>query len=177
MLNIQDKKKNLNIKLDNMQHPVIVNWAERVAQISRVIKVCKGKKRFSFRVVIIIGDGLGQVGVGVGKADNIVNAIPRGILDAKKNLIKISSLNLNTISNLVIGNYGACKVLLKPASSGTGLIAGSSIRTVLELAGIKNIFTKQLGTNNILNNAKATILALNNLEITKIRPSKYNNIF
>lgn len=174
MLNIQNKKNSNIIKIQKNKHNEILNWVDRVAQISRVIKVCKGKKRFNFRVVMIVGNRFGQVGVGVGKSDNIVYAIPKGILDAKKNLINISTVNLNTISDLSTGIYGACQVFLKPASLGTGLIAGSSIRTVLELAGIKNILTKQLGTKNILNNAKATIAALNNLKTTKISSQERN---
>jgi small subunit ribosomal protein S5 len=139
-------------------------WSERVVQISRVTKVCKGGKKLSFRAVVVIGNEMGQVGVGVGKADDVINAITKGITDAKKNLIYIELTKTNTISHLTIGNIGACRALLKPATEGTGVIAGSSIRTVLELVGIKNILAKQLGAGNILNNARATICALQNLK-------------
>jgi len=143
-------------------------WNERVAQISRVTKVCKGGKKLSFKAIMIVGNELGQVGVGVGKADDVLNAITKGINDAKKNLITVPITKTNTIPHLTIGLNGACKIMIKPASPGTGVIAGGSIRTVLELAGIKNILAKQLGSNNILNNARATILALENLKTIKI---------
>jgi len=141
-------------------------WNEKVAQISRVTKVCKGGKKLSFKAIIIIGNQLGQVGVGVGKADDVINAISKGITDAKKNLIIVPLTKTNTIPHLTLGNSGACQILIKPTSPGTGVIAGGSIRTVLELAGIKNILAKQLGSNNILNNARATIVALKKLKTT-----------
>ena len=123
-------------------------WNERVVQISRVTKVCKGGKKLSFRAVVIIGNENGQVGVGVGKAEDVINAITK----------------TSTVPHLNYGTFGACRVLIKPASQGTGVIAGSSIKTVLELAGIKNILAKQLGGNNQLNNARATICALQTLK-------------
>jgi small subunit ribosomal protein S5 len=149
-------------------------WNERVAQISRVTKVCKGGKKLSFKAIMIVGNELGQVGVGVGKADDVLNAITKGINDAKKNLITVPITKTNTIPHLTIGLNGACKIMIKPASPGTGVIAGGSIRTVLELAGIKNILAKQLGSNNILNNARATILALENLKTIKIVANERN---
>ncbi len=149
-------------------------WNERVAQISRVTKVCKGGKKLSFKAIMIVGNELGQVGVGVGKADDVLNAITKGINDAKKNLITVPITKTNTIPHLTIGLNGACKIMIKPASPGTGVIAGGSIRTVLELAGIKNILAKQLGSNNILNNARATILALENLKTIKIVATERN---
>jgi|TARA_B110000093_G_scaffold94221_1_gene101759 small subunit ribosomal protein S5 len=140
-------------------------WSERVVQISRVTKVCKGGKKLSFRAVVVIGNEMGQVGVGVGKADDVINAITKGITDAKRHLIYVELTKTKTISHLTIGHFGACRALVRPASQGTGVIAGSSIRTVLELVGIKNILAKQLGSsNNILNNARATICALQNLK-------------
>lgn len=149
-------------------------WNERVAQISRVTKVCKGGKKLSFKAIMIVGNELGQVGVGVGKADDVLNAITKGINDAKKNIITVPITKTNTIPHLTIGLNGACKIMIKPASPGTGVIAGGSIRTVLELAGIKNILAKQLGSNNILNNARATILALENLKTIKIVANERN---
>ena len=149
-------------------------WNERVAQISRVTKVCKGGKKLSFKAIMIVGNELGQVGVGVGKADDVLNAITKGINDAKKKLITVPITKTNTIPHLTIGLNGACKIMIKPASPGTGVIAGGSIRTVLELAGIKNILAKQLGSNNILNNARATILALENLKTIKIVATERN---
>ena len=120
-------------------------WNERVVQISRVTKVCKGGKKISFRAVVIIGNENGQVGVGVGKAEDVINAITKGIADAQRNIISVPITKTNTVPHINYGVFGACKVLIKPASQGTGVIAGSSIRTVLELAGIKNILAKQLG--------------------------------
>ncbi len=149
-------------------------WNERVAQISRVTKVCKGGKKLSFKAIMIVGNELGQVGVGVGKADDVLNAITKGINDAKKNLITVPITKTNTIPHLTIGLNGACKIMIKPASPDTGVIAGGSIRTVLELAGIKNILAKQLGSNNILNNARAAISALENLKTIKIVATERN---
>lgn len=142
-------------------------WNERVIQISRVTKVCKGGKKLSFRAVLAIGNENGQVGVGVGKADDVINAISKATTDAKRHLIFVTLTRNATIAHTTTGNYGACNVLIKPASQGTGVIAGSSIRTILELVGIKNILAKQLGSNNLLNNARATIVALQSLKIPK----------
>jgi len=160
-----EKKRKLNSKSKYSPKGRSYNkWQDRVVQIRRVTKVCKGGKKLSFRAIVIIGNGNGKVGVGVGKAVDVISAIKKALIDAKRNRIAISITKARTIQHLNYGTYGACKVLLKPASSGTGVIAGSSIRTVLELAGIKNILTKQLGGNNSLNNAKATILALETLK-------------
>jgi len=142
-------------------------WTERIIQISRVTKVCKGGKKLSFRAVIALGNENGTVGVGVGKADDVVNAISKATTSAKRNVITISIAKNKTISHSIHGIYGASKVLIKPAVQGTGVIAGSSIRTVLELVGIKNILAKQLGSNNLLNNARATVVALQNLKEPK----------
>jgi len=163
----ENKEKNLKVQKSRSQTLSKEKWNERVAQISRVTKVCKGGKKLSFKAIIIVGNEIGQVGVGVGKADDVINAITKGINDARKNVISVPITKTNTIPHITIGNCGACRTLIKPASPGTGVIAGSSIRTVLELAGIKNILAKQLGTNNILNNARATISALENLKTTK----------
>lgn len=156
------------------QNPNRNRWNERIVQISRVTKVCKGGKKLSFRVVIVIGNENGKVGVGVGKADDVVNAIAKATASAKQKVINITTTKTNTIPHLVHGNFGASRVLLKPASEGTGVIAGSSIRTVLELAGIRNILAKQLGSNNLLNNARATIEALELLKTPKIVAEERN---
>ena len=142
-------------------------WTERKIQISRVTKVCKGGKKLSFRAVIALGNENGVVGVGVGKADDVVNAISKATTSAKRNVITVTIAKNKTITHVIHGVYGASKVLIKPAVQGTGVIAGSSIRTVLELAGLKNILAKQLGSNNLLNNARATVVALNNLKEPK----------
>jgi small subunit ribosomal protein S5 len=149
-------------------------WNERVVQISRVTKVCKGGKKLSFRAVVIIGNENGQVGVGVGKAEDVINAITKGIADAQRNIITVPITKSSTVPHLNYGVFGACRVLIKPASQGTGVIAGSSIRTVLELAGIKNILAKQLGGNNQLNNARATIVALQTLKTPTISAQERN---
>jgi small subunit ribosomal protein S5 len=139
-------------------------WSERVIQISRVTKVCKGGKKLSFRAVVLIGNENGQVGLGVGKADDVVNAITKAITAARRTIIKVFLTRTKTLPHVVTGNFGACEVFIKPASQGTGVIAGSSIRTVLELAGVKNISAKQLGSDNLLNNAHATLVALKSLK-------------
>jgi small subunit ribosomal protein S5 len=168
MLNNSDtKEKTSKTFKSKPQNLTKEKWNERVAQISRVTKVCKGGKKLSFKAVMIVGNELGQVGVGVGKADDVINAISKGIADARKNVISVPLTKTNTIPHLIIGDCGACRALIKPASPGTGVIAGSSIRTVLELAGVKNILAKQLGGNNILNNARATIIALSSLRTIK----------
>jgi|TARA_B110000971_G_scaffold217556_1_gene254668 small subunit ribosomal protein S5 len=162
MLNSQEnKEKNTRSGKSRGQKE---KWNERVVQINRVTKVCKGGKKLSFRAVVIIGNENGQVGVGVGKADDVINSITKAITDARRNLITVPITKTQTIPHLTIGNFGACSILIKPAAQGTGVIAGSSTKTVLELAGIKNILSKQLGAGNILNNARATIFALENLK-------------
>jgi small subunit ribosomal protein S5 len=165
MVNSQENKEKIKRK-SRTKSPSTTRekWNERVIQISRVTKVCKGGKKLSFRAVVVVGNEVGQVGVGVGKADDVINAITKGITDARRNVITVPITKIDSIPHLTIGNYGACKALIKPAGQGTGVIAGSSIRTVLELAGIKNILAKQIGPNNILNTARATICALQSLK-------------
>ena len=144
-------------------------WQERVIQVRRVTKVCKGGKKLSFRAVVVIGNEKGKVGVGVGKAADVVGAVKKAVSDGKKHIINVSLTKNNSVPHLINGIAGASKVLLRPAAEGCGVIAGGSVRTVLELAGIKNILTKQLGSNNPLNNACATIDGLKNLRT-------YNNV-
>lgn len=138
-------------------------WSERVVSIQRVTKVVKGGKKMSFRAVVVVGNEQGKVGVGVGKAGDVITAVRKAVTDGKKNIIIIPLTRSNSIPHPTTGRFGAAKLILRPSAPGSGVIAGSSIRTVLELAGIKNILSKQLGSNNLLNNARATIAGLNSL--------------
>nr|YP_010152919.1 ribosomal protein S5 [Olisthodiscus luteus]QQW50580.1 ribosomal protein S5 [Olisthodiscus luteus] len=140
-------------------------WLEKIVEIKRVTKVVKGGKNLSFRALVIIGnEKKGYVGVGMGKAKDVASAVKKGLLNAKKNLISVPLTQSSTIPYSTDAKFGASKVLIKPASAGSGLISGSSSRIVLELAGVKNIVTKQLGSKNRLNNARATVLALKKLQ-------------
>jgi len=148
-------------------------FAERLIKISRVSKVTKGGKKLSFRAIVVIGDEKGQVGVGVAKADDVVNAFKKAKADGYKNLIELPITKSLSIPHNVTGNFGACKVIMRPSIEGSGVIAGGAVRIVLEVAGVKNVIAKQLGSNNLLNNARASICALQNLttksQVAKIR--------
>jgi small subunit ribosomal protein S5 len=152
-----------------------IKYEEKIIQVTRVTKVVKGGKKLTFRAVVIIGDTKRKVGVGVGRADDVNLAMDKAILNGKKNLITVP-LTLNySVPHVVKAVYGACSIMIRPAKLGTGVIAGGSVRTVLELAGIKNVVAKQFGSNNILNNSKATILALTNLN-QLIELGKYQSL-
>ena len=135
------------------------NLAEKVVAINRVTKVVKGGRNFSFAAVVVVGDGQGIVGYGLGKAQEVTNAITKGIEDAKKNLIKVPILR-DTIPHESTGKFGGGNVLLKPASPGTGIIAGGGVRIVLESAGVHNVLSKSKGSSNPHNVVKATFQAL-----------------
>ena len=143
-------------KVDKITHQVI--------QIKRVSKVVKGGKKLSFRAVVIVGANSGLIGIGIGKADDVMNAINKAISKGKKKLITIPITKTKTITHFVEGFYGSCNVILKPSRSGSGVIAGSSIRTVLEVAGVRNVLAKQIGSNNLLNSARATLEGLKQLQ-------------
>lgn len=143
--------------------PSALELKDRVVHINRVAKVVKGGRRFSFSALVVVGDGKGHVGSGLGKANEVPEAIRKAIEHAKRNIIKVPIIN-KTIPYEVFGKYGASKVLLKPASEGTGVIAGAVVRAIAESAGIENILTKSLGSNNPYNLIKATMQAIGQLK-------------
>ncbi|WP_017325555.1 30S ribosomal protein S5 [Synechococcus sp. PCC 7336] len=135
-------------------------WQERVVQIRRVTKVVKGGKSLSFRAVVVVGNEKGQAGVGVGKANDVIGAVRKAVADGKKHLITVPLTSSQSLPHRMTGEAGGARVLVMPAAPGTGVIAGGAVRTVLELAGVRNALAKQLGSSNPLNNARATIDAL-----------------
>ncbi|MEM7509574.1 MAG: 30S ribosomal protein S5 [Bacteroidota bacterium] len=157
-----------------------VELEEKVVKIKRVAKVVKGGRRFSFSAIVVVGNGNGIVGFGLGKANEVTDAISKGVDDAKKNLIRIPVLN-ETIPHSSFTKFGAAKVLLKPAAPGTGVLAGGAMRAVLESAGIKNVIGKSLGSSNPHNVVKATVKALAEMrmphQIAELRGITVSGVF
>jgi small subunit ribosomal protein S5 len=139
-----------------------IQFIDKVVSINRVAKVVKGGRRFRFSAIVVVGDGQGQIGAGLGKAQEVPEAIRKATEKAKKDMIQVPLLN-NTIPYTVVGQFGSGKVLLRPAAEGTGVIAGGPVRAVVEVAGIKNVLTKCLGSHNPHNAVKATMAALRQL--------------
>ena len=173
----QDKEN----KKQNKKEEAVVEkeFEERVVSINHVTKVVKGGRRYRFSAVVVVGDKKGRVGLGTGKAIEVPDAISKAVEDAKKNLVYVPIIN-TTIPHEITGVWGAGKVFLKPATAGTGVIAGGAVRAVLELAGVKDILSKSLGSRTKLNMATATINALKSVksaeEVAKLRGKKVEEI-
>lgn len=161
--NRENKGRNRRRNEDKEEAPQS-EWQERVIQIRRVTKVVKGGKKLSFRAIVIVGNQKGQVGVGCAKASEVIIAIQKAVADGRKNLINVPIFK-TTIPHPIVGRSGAGSVMLRPASEGTGVIAGGAVRAVLELAGIENILSKSLGSKSPLNAANATMNALKSLRL------------
>ena len=154
---VQEKNTNSNNNRSN------TNWVRKVVKVRRITKVVKGGKKLRFGALVIIGNEKGLVGVGVGKADDVVEAVKKAANDGRRNLVMVPLTKTFSIPHVSTGQYGASNVLLKPASEGSGVSAGGSVRILLEAAGVQNIMAKQLGSGNLLNNARATVEGLSSL--------------
>ncbi len=159
----ETKVKSKKRKIETTSEPQQTEWKEQVIQVRRVTKVVKGGKKLSFRAIVVVGNKNGQVGVGCAKASEVIIAIQKAVADGRKNLINVP-IYKTTIPHPITGRSGAGSVMLKPASQGTGVIAGGAVRAVLELAGVENILSKSLGSKSPLNAAHATLDALKALK-------------
>jgi small subunit ribosomal protein S5 len=157
--------KNTQDRRDNKPAQVESEFKEKMVALNRVAKVTKGGRTFSFAAIVVVGDGKGTVGQGLGKAREVSEAIAKAVDDAKKNLIKVPVIK-GTVPHMQLGKYGAGRVMIKPASEGTGVIAGGAMRAVLDMAGIHNVLAKSQGSSNPHNVVKATLDAL-----SKMRPA------
>ena len=143
------------------------NWVRKTVKVRRITKVVKGGKKIRFGALVISGNEQGCVGVGIGKADDIREAVKKAVADSKRNLITVPLTKTYSVPHVTTGQYGAANVIVKPAVAGSGITAGGSVRILFEAAGVKNISAKQLGSDNLLNNARATINALQALKTQK----------
>lgn len=155
-------------------------WEEKIIQVRRVTKVVKGGKKLSFRAVVAVGNHKGQVGIGVGKASEVISAIQKGVVDAKKSLVSVPLVG-TSIPHQIVGKTGSSRILLKPAAKGTGVIAGGAARSILELAGVGDVLSKSLGSRSPLNVARATVDGLRNLrtfeEAARLRGISIRQLF
>ncbi len=168
-------------KQEQQQTSDVPELQERVVYINRVSKVVKGGRRFALTALVVVGDGNGNVGIGMGKSQEVPIAIKKGVEDAKKNMFKVPLTAEGTLPHEVLGIYGAGRVLIKPATPGTGVIAGGPVRAVMELAGVQNVLTKSLGTNNAMNVVKAAGQGLREMqspeEVSKRRGISVSKIY
>ncbi len=149
---------------NNKQDNAVPELEERVVYINRVSKVVKGGRRFGLTALVVVGDGNGRVGVGMGKSQEVPIAIKKGVEDAKKNMFTVPLTPEGTLPHEIMGEYGAGRVLIKPAVPGTGVMAGGPVRAIMELAGVKNVITKSLGTSNAMNIVKAAAEGMKAME-------------
>jgi small subunit ribosomal protein S5 len=163
MVETSVKAKKMNRKINRPT----TSWVRKTIKVRRITKVVKGGKKLRFGALVITGNEQGRVGVGVGKADDVRDAVRKAVSDSRRNLITVPLTKNYSIPHVVKGQYGACNVIIKPAQQGSGIIAGGSVRTLFEAAGVQNISAKQLGSNNLLNNARAAICALQSLKTQK----------